>query len=130
MSTSALEPQRFLADLADVAAARPVLVESAGGDLRNAIRGPRGTCRVCAAPVNGFDRCWLCQHAHRIAGVAGGVAPLTSAVAGTPSARVRFGQPAPASPDTPGGAATGCLHRSEQFPNLGRLARFSLRCQL
>ena len=37
MSTSALEPQRFVPEVVQVAAARPVLVESAGGYLRNVI---------------------------------------------------------------------------------------------
>src|ERR1700736_827158 len=86
MSTSALEPQRFLPEVADVAAVRRALIQSAGEYLRNAIRDPTVTCRVCAAPVDGFELCWRCQQAHRIAGVADIVAPLTYAIAGSPSA--------------------------------------------
>jgi hypothetical protein len=62
------------------------LVQAAGGYLRNVIREPQITCRVCAAPVGGFDRCWRCEQARRIVGVADVVAPLTYAIAGTPSA--------------------------------------------
>jgi hypothetical protein len=36
--------------------------------------------------VDGFDRCWRRQHARRSVGVADVVAPLTYAIAGTPSA--------------------------------------------
>jgi hypothetical protein len=86
MSTSALEPQRFLPEVADAASVRGALIRSAGGYLRNAIREPGVTCRVCAAPGDGFDRCWRCQQAHRIEGAADVVAPLTYAIAGSPSA--------------------------------------------
>jgi hypothetical protein len=86
MSTSAVEPQRFVPEVADGAAVRPALVTSAGGSLRNVIRTPRITCRVCAAPVDGFDHCWRCRQAQRIAGVADVVAPLTYAITGTGSA--------------------------------------------
>ena len=82
MSTSALEPSRR----GDTTQMRDTLVRAAGGYLRNVIRQPRITCRVCAAPVRGFDRCWRCAQARHIAGVADVVAPLTYAVAGTPSA--------------------------------------------
>jgi hypothetical protein len=82
MSTSALEPSRR----GDTAQARDALVRAAGGYLHNVIRQPRITCRVCAAPVDGFDRCWRCEQARRIGGVADVVAPLTYAIAGTPSA--------------------------------------------
>jgi hypothetical protein len=81
MSTS-LEPSRR----GDTAPVRDALVRNAGGFLRNMIRQPKITCRVCAAPVDGFDRCWRCEQARRIAGVADVVAPLTYAIAGTPSA--------------------------------------------
>ncbi|ORA33193.1 hypothetical protein BST20_22940 [Mycobacterium branderi] len=64
----------------------PACVRGAAGYLRNVIREPRITCRVCAAPVDGFDRCWRCsQHLCRI-GLADIVAPLTYAVSGTLSA--------------------------------------------
>jgi hypothetical protein len=65
---------------------RDALVRAAGGCLRNVIRQPQITCRVCAAPVGGFDRCWRCEQARSIVGVAEVVAPLTYAIAGTPSA--------------------------------------------
>jgi hypothetical protein len=42
----------------EVAAA---LIAVAGGYLRNVVREQRVICRVCAAPVNGFDRCWHCS---------------------------------------------------------------------
>ena len=82
MSTSALEPTRR----GDTAEVGGELLRVAGGYLRNVIRQPRITCRVCAAPVDGFDRCWRCAQARHIAGVADMVAPLTYAIAGTPSA--------------------------------------------
>ena len=77
MSTPAVEPSRR----GDTA-----LVRAAGGYLRNVVRQPKITCRVCAAPVHGFDRCWRCEQARRIGGVADVVAPLSYAIAGTPSA--------------------------------------------
>src|ERR1700739_1870288 len=82
MSTSALEPL----PLGDTARVRRALVQAAGGYLRNLIREPKITCRVCAAAVDRFGRCWRCEQARRIAGVADVVAPLTSAIADTPSA--------------------------------------------
>ena len=82
MSTAALEPSRR----GDTVQVRDALVRAAGGCLRNVIREPQITCRVCAAPVGGFDRCWRCEQARRIGGVADVVAPLTYAIAGTPSA--------------------------------------------
>jgi hypothetical protein len=82
MSTSAVEPSRR----GDTAQVRPALVQAAGGYLRNVIRQPKITCRVCAAPVDGFDRCWRCEQARRIVGAADVVAPLTYAIAGTPTA--------------------------------------------
>jgi hypothetical protein len=68
----------------------PGLVQAASGYLRNVVRRPGITCRVCAAPVHGFDRCWRCEQARRIAGLADVVAPLTYAIAGTPSAALVF----------------------------------------
>jgi len=82
MSTPALEPSR----LGDTAQLRPALMQAADGYLRNAIREPGITCRVCAAPVDGFDRCLRCEQARRVVGVADLVAPLSYAIAGTPSA--------------------------------------------
>ena len=54
MSTSALEPSRR----GDTTQMRDTLVRAAGGYLRNVIRQPQISCRVCAAPVDGFDGCW------------------------------------------------------------------------
>jgi hypothetical protein len=82
MSTSALEPSRR----GDIAQAHTALVRAASGYLRNVIRQPTITCRVCAAPVDGFDRCWRCEQARRTVGVVDVVAPLTYAIAGTSSA--------------------------------------------
>lgn len=81
MSASALEPSRP----GGTAPVGDALVQ-AGAYLRNTIRQPQVTCRVCATPVDGFDRCWRCQQARRIAGVADLVAPLIYAISGTPSA--------------------------------------------
>jgi adenine/guanine phosphoribosyltransferase-like PRPP-binding protein len=63
----------------------PALAHAAGGYLRNVIRRPGITCRVCAGPVGGYDRCWRCEQVRRIGGVADVVAPLSYAIAGTPS---------------------------------------------
>lgn len=82
MSTSARESLRG----GDFSQVRRALVAAAGGYLRNVLREPRVTCRVCAAPVDGFDRCWRCAQAQCFAGVADVVAPLAYAIAGTPSA--------------------------------------------
>jgi hypothetical protein len=82
MSTSTLEPL----PPGDTAQMRRSLLHAAGGYLRNVIREPKITCRVCAGAVHGFDRCWRCEQARRIAGVADVVAPLTYAIVGTPSA--------------------------------------------
>jgi hypothetical protein len=54
--------------------------------LVNVIRVPALTCRVCAAPVAGFELCWQCREHNRIAGVADTVAPLTYAIGETDSA--------------------------------------------
>jgi hypothetical protein len=72
MSTPAREPP-------------PALVHAVGDYLRNVIRRPGITCRVCAGPVGGYDRCWRCEQDRRSAGVADVVAPLSYAIAGTPS---------------------------------------------
>jgi hypothetical protein len=59
---------------------------SAGGYLRNVVRDPGVTCRVCATPVEGFNTCWRCRLDRRASGVADVVAPLSYAIAGTQSA--------------------------------------------
>lgn len=61
------------------------LAHDVGGYLHNVVRQPGITCRVCAGPVGGFDRCWRCDQDRRIAGLADVVAPLSYAIAGTPS---------------------------------------------
>lgn len=65
---------------------RRALVASAGGYLRNVLRRPGVTCAVCAAPVDGFVRCWRCEQHRRNAGLADLVVPLTYAIGGTQSA--------------------------------------------
>lgn len=65
---------------------RRALQAAAGGFLRNPIRDPALTCRVCTAPVDGFDRCWRCQRDGLLGGLADQVVPLTYAIAGTASA--------------------------------------------
>jgi hypothetical protein len=72
----------------ELAEVRDALTAAAGGHLRNVIRDPKLTCRVCAAPVGGFGLCWRCAQHRRVAGVADVVAPLTYAIADTPSAAV------------------------------------------
>jgi hypothetical protein len=61
-------------------------VAAAGGYLRNVVREPGVTCAVCAAPVDGFSRCWRCEQNQRIGGLADVVVPLTYAIGGTQSA--------------------------------------------
>ncbi|HZA08436.1 amidophosphoribosyltransferase [Mycobacterium sp.] len=70
----------------DIAEARAALVKAAGGFLRNPVREPHLTCRVCAAPVGGFEYCWRCHEHQRIAAVAELVVPLTYAIGSTESA--------------------------------------------
>jgi len=81
VATSALDPLVG----GDPARVRAAVATAAGGYLRNVIRQPGVTCTVCADPVRGFDRCWRCAQLRRVAGVADVVAPLTYAIAGTPS---------------------------------------------
>ena len=61
----------------DTAEVRGALIAAAGGYLRNVVREPDVTCRICATPVDGFDCCWRCQQEQRIDGLADVVAPLT-----------------------------------------------------
>jgi hypothetical protein len=70
-------------DASEVCAA---LIAAAGGYLRNVIREPYVTCRICTTPVDGFDCCWRCRQDQRIAGMADVVAPLTYAIGNTQSA--------------------------------------------
>jgi hypothetical protein len=68
------------------AEARRSLVRAAGGYLRNVVREAGVTCAICAAPVDGFERCWRCQQDQRIGGLADLVLPLMYAIGGTQSA--------------------------------------------
>jgi hypothetical protein len=65
---------------------RAALIAAAGGYLRNVIREPNVTCRICATPVGGFGCCWRCRQDQRMAGLADVVAPLTYAIGNTQSA--------------------------------------------
>jgi hypothetical protein len=56
------------------------------GFLRNVVREPMRTCRVCTTPVDGHDMCWRCREHLRVGGLADVVAPLTYALDGTESA--------------------------------------------
>jgi hypothetical protein len=58
------------------------------GFLGNVVREPMRTCRVCAAPVDGYELCWRCRDHQRISGLADVVAPLAYAIDGTESAAV------------------------------------------
>ena len=54
--------------------------------LRNTVREPLRTCRVCTAPVDRFQLCWRCREHRRVAGVANLVAPLMYAIDNSESA--------------------------------------------
>jgi hypothetical protein len=56
--------------------------------LRNVVREPMRSCRVCATPVDGYQLCWRCRDHQRISGLADLVAPLAYALDGTESAAV------------------------------------------
>jgi hypothetical protein len=70
----------------DIADARAALQGAAGGYLRNVVREPNVTCRVCATVVDGSPYCWRCGRHRRIAGLADVVAPLTYAIGDTEAA--------------------------------------------
>jgi len=71
---------------ADTAAVARQLVRRAGGYLRNPIRDTGVTCVVCTTPVDGFDRCFVCQSAYgATSGLADLVMPLTYGIAGAQS---------------------------------------------
>lgn len=61
-----------------------LLVAQAGGYLRNVIRESLITCDTCGTPVDGYARCYRCQH-DRSAGVADIVAPLVYGIERTQS---------------------------------------------
>jgi hypothetical protein len=70
----------------DTATVAQQLVRRAGGYLRNPIRETGVTCGVCTTPVDGFDRCFVCQSAYGATpGLADLVMPLTYGIAGTQS---------------------------------------------
>lgn len=71
---------------ADSARVRAALVHAVGGYLRNPVREAAVTCRVCTAPVGGYQYCWRCAQHQRLGHLADLVVPLTYAVADTPSA--------------------------------------------
>jgi hypothetical protein len=56
--------------------------------LRNVVREPTRTCRVCATPVGGYPLCWRCRDHQHISGLADLVAPLSYGIDGTESATV------------------------------------------
>ena len=53
--------------------------------VRNVVREPWCTCRVCATPVEGYPLCWRCRAHRRTAGLADLVAPICYAVDGAES---------------------------------------------
>jgi hypothetical protein len=78
----------------DTAAVAQHLVRRAGGYLRNPIRETGVTCAVCTTPVDGFDRCFVCQSAYGATpGLADLVIPLTygiqAAQSGVSAARIQ-----------------------------------------
>lgn len=71
----------------DTAAVARTLVRRAGGYLRNPVREAGVTCNVCTTPVDGFDRCFVCQNAYRAtSGLADLVIPLAYGIQGAQSA--------------------------------------------
>lgn len=65
---------------------RQLLVQHAGGFLRNTIREPKVTCSVCATPCPGYDLCIQCRKQLYVPGIrADQVASLTYAVGGRQS---------------------------------------------
>jgi hypothetical protein len=71
----------------DTAGIGQTLVRRAGGYLRNPIRETGVTCSVCTTPVDGFDRCYVCQSAYRATpGLADLVVPLAYGIQGAQSA--------------------------------------------
>lgn len=81
MSTPACEPAGW-----NVAPTDADRLNTAAAFLRNVVREPAVTCRICATPVRGFDRCWRCEQMRDVVGIADVVAPLMYAITGTPSA--------------------------------------------
>jgi hypothetical protein len=67
------------------------LVSRAGGYLRNPVRRKLATCVVCAAPVDGFERCYRCRQHRGHGGLADASAFLTYAVANRQSGYLMWG---------------------------------------
>lgn len=74
-----------------VARLRDGLISVGGGYLRNPVRRSGLTCATCVTPVDGFDRCYVCNGHLSRQGLADRVAFLTYAVAGTESGYVMRG---------------------------------------
>jgi len=68
--------------------------ERVGGFFRNTVREPGRTCSVCAGVVDGFDRCYRCNLAHREWGsaLADVVMPLAYAYRRSDQNRARAGR--------------------------------------
>lgn len=62
-----------------------LLVSQAGGYLRNVIREPFVTCRICGTPVQGYERCYRCRHDLSAGQAADIVAPLVYGIDGRQS---------------------------------------------
>ena len=56
--------------------------------LRNVVREPARTCRVCATPAGGYPLCWRCGDHQAFSLLADLVVPLAYAIDGTESAAV------------------------------------------
>lgn len=76
-----------------VAASYPdrLLLAVGGGYLRNPVRIPRVTCADCTAPVDGYERCFMCSRFRNVAKVADATAFLTYAVHGEESGHLMRG---------------------------------------
>jgi predicted amidophosphoribosyltransferase len=71
----------------------------AGGFLRSPVRRAGVTCADCAAPVDGYQRCFYCNRHKSRDGLADAIGILTYAVAGQQSGYVMRGYKAPAAPE-------------------------------
>lgn len=64
---------------------RTFLATNYGGALRNTLHKADVTCQICAAPVDGFARCYFCQQRASTAGLADVVGSVIYAVSGEQS---------------------------------------------
>lgn len=78
-----------------VARLSAALVSRAGGYLRNPIRLDGVTCRDCTTPVDGYERCYVCNGYRGRQKLADEIAVLTYAIAGQQSGYVMRGYKAP-----------------------------------